>query len=285
MPFQYVCVLMNRATLGPRLPYIEEQRNSSMTTSDPADGRFTGRAENYARFRPGYPDAVIALLRAQAGWSENAAVADVGAGTGISSELFLRHGNRVWAVEPNAEMRAAAESLRDRYPCLEVVPGTAESTGLPDACADFVVAATAFHWFDANACHIEFSRIAKPHGQVVLMWNKRQTESPFLSEYERLLMRFGTDYKERWGGQRQGVPGIAARFFGEGNYSTASMPNLQRLDREGLAGRLLSSSYAPLPGHPNHEPMFKALSELFDRFAKDGVVTMEYETVVCWGRR
>jgi SAM-dependent methyltransferase len=275
---------MNRTTLKLRRLIMEKQRGSDMTDSGRADGRFTGRAENYARFRPGYPDAVIALLRDHAGWSEDSAAADIGAGTGISSELFLRHGNRVWAIEPNAEMRAAAELLCDRYPRLEVLPGTAENTGLPDACADFVVAATAFHWFDSDACRVEFSRIAKPHGQVVLMWNKRRTESPFLTEYEKLLMRFGTDYKERWGDQRQGVGGTASRFFGEGNYRAESMPNLQRLDREGLAGRLLSSSYAPLPGHPNHEPMLDALNELFDRFAKDGVVTMEYETAVYWGR-
>ena len=255
-----------------------------MTTSDRADGRFTGRAKNYARFRPGYPDAVISLLRDEADWSEDRAVADIGAGTGISSELYLRHGNRVWAVEPNREMRAAAETLCDHYPRLEVLPGTAENTGLPDACADFVVAATAFHWFDSDACRVEFSRIAKPHGQVVLMWNKRQTGSPFLTEYEGLIMRFGTDYKDRWGGQRQGVAGVASRFFGEGNYHTARMPNLQHLDREGLAGRLLSSSYSPLPGHPNHEPMLEALGELFHCFARDGVVTLEYETVVYWGR-
>ena len=181
-------------------------------------------------------------------------------------------------------MRAAAETLRDHYPRLEVLAGRAENTGLPDACADFVVAATAFHWFDADACRVEFSRIARLHGQVVLMWNKRQTDSPFLTGYEGLIMRFGTDYKDRWGGQRQGVAGVASRFFGEGNYHTARMPNLQTLDREGLAGRLLSSSYSPLPGHPNHEPMLEALGELFHCFVKDGVVTLEYETVVYWGR-
>src|SRR5579883_38615 len=112
-----------------------------MTTSADTAGRFTGRAGNYARFRPGYPDAVIDLLRREAGWSEQSAVADIGAGTGKSSELFLRHGNRVWAVEPNAEMRTAVEGLSARYPHLEVVDGTAEATTLQDSCADFVVAA------------------------------------------------------------------------------------------------------------------------------------------------
>src|SRR5262249_3756925 len=110
--------------------------------------RFTGRAKNYARFRPGYADAVVDLLRGEAEWSPNAAVADIGAGRGISSELFLRHGNRVGAVDPNAEMRAAAELLRSRYPDLAILAASAENPTFPAECADFVVAATAFHWFN-----------------------------------------------------------------------------------------------------------------------------------------
>src|SRR5262249_42697576 len=162
--------------------------------------RFTGRAKNYARFRPGYPDAVIDLLREEAGWSPNAVVADIGAGTGISSELFLRHGNRVWAVEPNAEMRATAELLRARYPDFAILAASAENTTLPAECADFVVAATAFHWFDGEGCRSEFLRILKPAGQVALLWNSRDSElSPFLQAYEEMLQRFGTDYGIRWG--------------------------------------------------------------------------------------
>jgi SAM-dependent methyltransferase len=247
-------------------------------------GRFTGRAGNYARFRPGYPDAVIDLLRRQAGWSEHSTVADIGAGTGLSSELFLRHGNRVWAVEPNAEMREAAGALRQPYPRLELVDAAAEAIGLPDACADFVVAATAFHWFDADRCRTEFTRILKPAGQVVLIWNLRQSEtSPFLEAYENLLLRFGVDYKQRWGNERKDIDGRIASFFGGSGCRKESFPNPQHLDLDGLAGRLLSASYAPLPGHPNHEPMMKTLVEVFDRFADDGVVTMEYQTIVYWG--
>ena len=246
--------------------------------------RFTGRAENYARFRPGYPDAVIDVLKDAAGWSPDTAVADIGAGTGISSELFLRHGNRVWAVEPNADMRAAAETLRRTYPNFEIVDGSAETTGLPDACAGLVVAGTAFHWFDAVRCRSEFLRILNPGGQTVLMWNKRRSEtSPFLHDYEDLLRRYGTDYKERWGTERNEIIGRIAAFFGAG-FGTAEISNPQSLDREGLAGRLLSSSYAPLPGHPSYEPMVAALDELFVRYQSGGLVTIDYTTLVYWGR-
>src|SRR5262249_49451556 len=161
------------------------------------------------------------VLAREARWREDAVIADIGAGTGISTELFLRHGNEVWAIEPNAEMRAAAESLKDRYSLVHVAEGTAEKTGLPDASIGFVVAATAFHWFDANACRVEFQRILKSGRWVVLLWNERRSEaSPFLIAYEEILRRFGTDYKDRWGKQRGKVADSVTRFFGASSFGT-----------------------------------------------------------------
>jgi SAM-dependent methyltransferase len=283
--FQYAYVLMNLVRQFTKSGQtIRILSIVTMSSAEPAS-RFTGRAENYVRFRPGYPDAVIELLRAEAGWSEQAAVADIGAGTGISSELFLRHGNRVWAVEPNAEMRAQAETLCERYPQLEIVEGTAEATTLPDRSADFVVAATAFHWFNADACRPEFLRILKPQSQTVLFWNVRESEtSPFLKAYEDLLMRFGTDYKARWGNERKDIDGRIARFFGGSGCYRASFPNPQRLDLDALKGRLMSASYAPQPSDPNHTPMMEELGRIFIRFAENGLVTIENQTMVYWGR-
>lgn len=248
-------------------------------------GRFTGRSENYSRYRPGYPDAVVRLLQAEAGWTCDSNVADIGAGTGISAELFLRHGNRVWAVEPNADMRAAAASLSERFPRLEIVDGSAEATGLPAACADFAVAATAFHWFDVDGSRAEFLRILKPEGRAVLMWNKRDAaKSPFLQGYEELLQRFGTDYEVRWGRERHNLPEKLARFFGPEGCRNAVFDNPQPLDLDGLVGRLLSASYAPMPGHPAHEPMVAAIGALFEKHQQDGLVVIEYDLSVYWGR-
>lgn len=246
---------------------------------------FTGRAENYARFRPGYPDAVIDLLRVEAGWSEQATVADIGAGTGISSELFLRHGNRVWAVEPNAEMRAQAESLRTRYPAFEIVDGTAESTTLPDTCADFAVAGQAFHWFNADASQVEFLRILKPQGQTVLMWNRWEAElTPFTVAYEEVFEQFGIGYSNPWRSEQRSPTGRVALFFGQNEFDTISFSKDRQLDLEELIGEALSASYTPLPGHPNYDPMIAALEALFGRFARDGRVVMPCQTTVFWGR-
>jgi ubiquinone/menaquinone biosynthesis C-methylase UbiE len=246
--------------------------------------RFARRSEFYARSRPGYRDAVIELLRRECGWTPGAVIADIGAGTGISSELFLRHGSTVFAIEPNAEMRACAESLLSRYAGLHVVAGSAESTGLSDSSIDFVAAGTAFHWFDTDLARAEFRRILQPQGWVVLLWNERRSESSdFSLAYEDLLQSFSTDYKQHWGNQRKNVLQMAGRFFA-GPHGVERFENLQILDFDGLRARLLSSSYSPLPGEPAHDEMITELLQIFERFQRDGQITFEYETVVCWGR-
>src|SRR5947209_11876909 len=121
--------------------------------------RFSSRVENYIRYRPGYPQSVVELLAGECGLTPTSVVADVGSGTGILTELFLRNGNTVYGVEPNREMREAGEGLLAGYPNFHSVDGRAEATGLPDASVDFVTAGQAFHWFDAQGARAEFSRI------------------------------------------------------------------------------------------------------------------------------
>src|SRR5205085_2919328 len=106
-------------------------------------------------------------------------------------------GNPVIAIEPNEEMRSAGSRLLESFSNLTMVAGTAETTALPSASVDFVTAAQAAHWFDRVKARKEFARILKPDGWCVLIWNERQTDTtPFLQEYEQLLLTYGTDYKE-----------------------------------------------------------------------------------------
>src|SRR5688572_15000399 len=150
--------------------------------------RFSSRVENYIKFRPGYPKEVIDILKTDCGLTESSKVADIGSGTGILSELFLKNGNRVFGVEPNEPMRTAAERLLSAFPEFVSVDGSAEATRLEAGSMDFVAAGQAFHWFDRDAAKTEFKRILKPEGWVVLIWNERSIDStPFLREYEKLL--------------------------------------------------------------------------------------------------
>ena len=157
--------------------------------------RFTDRVDDYVRWRPSYPSDVIRLLQETTGIVPPATVADIGAGTGISAALLLDAGYEVHAVEPNAAMRAAADKWLQFRPGNHSHPGRAEATQLPEASVDLVLAAQAFHWFEPQATGLEWRRILKPPGWVVLLWNARRlTGSPFLEGYERLLLEFATDY-------------------------------------------------------------------------------------------
>ena len=251
-------------------------------SKDPT-ARFSSRVSDYVRYRPGYPQAVVELLAQECGLTPAAVVADVGSGTGKLSELFLPGGNRVYGVEPNREMREAGERLLAAYPNFVSVEGRAEATTLEGASVDLVAAGQAFHWFDPAGARREFLRVLRPGGRVVLAWNDRRTAgTPFLEDYERLLLEYGTDYREV--SMKYMVPESLSTLFGGGEIRTADFDNEQVFDFEGLRGRLASSSYAPQPGHPNFEPMMRALEELFRRHEREGRVHFTYETKVFYGR-
>jgi SAM-dependent methyltransferase len=253
-----------------------------MTFTD-AKQRFSNRVEDYVRYRPGYPPALVELLRRECGLGTEHAVADIGSGTGLLSQMFLRNGNSVWGVEPNREMSAAAVELLAAYPNFTNVSGSAEATTLQDGCADFVTAAQAFHWFEPKAARGEFLRILKPKGWVVVVWNDRRiSETAFGRAYEDLLVRYGTDYQRVREAYRETQE--MENFFGKGEVRRRELPNSQEFDFEGLAGRLRSSSYAPKQGHPNYQPMMAALRELFDANENLGCVRMDYTTQIYFGR-
>ena len=246
-------------------------------------GRFSSRVENYVKYRPGYPREVVALLAEECGLTAASVVADIGSGPGNLSELFLRNGCRVYGVEPNREMREAGERLLAAYKNFASVDGSAEATTLEDRSVGFIVAGQAFHWFEHEAARREFARILRPNGWVVIVWNDRRTGgSPFLEAYERLLRTRGTDYKEV--SHKYADEDALRPFYGPRGMRLKVFENEQRFDFEGLKGRLLSSSYTPEPGHPNHLPMLEELAALFDAHAAGGRVVFEYETKVYYGQ-
>jgi len=237
--------------------------------------RFSGRVENYIKYRPGYPPAVIDLLKQECALARESVIADIGSGTGILSELFLKNGNRVYGVEPNREMREAGEGLLKPYLNFISVTGTAETTTLPESSVDFVTAGQAFHWFDREKARCEFRRILKPRGWVVLIWNERLTEiSPFLRAYEELLHKFGADYAAV--DHRHVDAEAIETFFAPQPFILRQFENRQVVDFEGAKGRLLSSSYTPEPGDPNFQPMLENLRKIFDKFQSDGKVAFDY---------
>jgi SAM-dependent methyltransferase len=244
--------------------------------------RFSDRVQFYIKYRPKYPKEILNFFKREFKLSIRHKIADIGSGTGFLSRLFLQNGNVVYGVEPNREMREAAEKLLRQYPNFKSIDGSAEFTDLESGSVDFITAAQAFHWFDIKLSRSEFKRILKSKGWVVLLWNERTETSPFLNAYEKLLRTFAIDYDKV--DHRKVDNKMLSKFFGSDNYQLKLFKNEQQFDFEGLRGRLLSSSYAPMEGHPNHKPMMDELRQIFTSYQQKGRVKFEYETKLYYGQ-
>jgi ubiquinone/menaquinone biosynthesis C-methylase UbiE len=119
--------------------------------------RFSYRAGNCTKYRPGYPDAMVRFFPTLL--SPAAAIADVGSGTGILTRQLLSHGYELYAVEPNEAMRQEAEKASTNDPHFHSVDGKAEATTLANQSVDFITCAQAFHWFDRVSTRLEFCRL------------------------------------------------------------------------------------------------------------------------------
>jgi ubiquinone/menaquinone biosynthesis C-methylase UbiE len=262
----------------------------AQSTNDNTDSkqRFSSRVDAYREFRLRYPVEVVELLQQKCGLTPASVIADIGAGTGMLSELFLQHGNSVFAVEPNRSMRSACEQLRSQYPKLTCIDGSAEATTMAEHCVDFVTVGQALHWFSLKRARAEFARILQPGGWCAVVYNERRMSGDaFHNGYEKILREFGADYES----VRSTYPQQQKleEFFDDKNGATpvmqqASFPNAQKFDFKGLLGRILSSSYMPQPAHPCYPDMVRALERLFSLGQREGHVRLEYDCVVTYGR-
>ena len=246
-----------------------------MGTDDPP-ARFTRRVDAYSRFRPGYPAALLNALLDGIDAPAVLAVADIGAGTGIFTRLLLERGLRVFAVEPNAAMRAAAETSLASYAGFTAIDGAAEATGLDGASVELVTVAQAFHWFHNAQALAEFARILKPGGRLALIWNRRRLQDPLQRDYEAVLREFAPQYGRV--NHMNLKDEELGRCFAAGRMRQTVFPNHQRLDFPALLGRLRSASYCPDEDTPAYTALAAALQQLFAAHASDGQIRYNYDT-------
>lgn len=243
--------------------------------------RFDGRADSYAKGRPGYPAELIERLAAWAELSPERAVADIGAGTGIFSAQLAEAGTRVFAVEPNDDMRQRSNLSGSVSQHVTWVNGTAEHTGLADASIDLVTAAQAFHWFDGPAFRTECLRILRGTSRVALIWNVRVVDTPVNVACEKVFTAFCPRFKGFAGGMTRDDQRIVD-FFG-GHYALWSFDNPLPYSQERFVQRCLSGSYAPRQQETAYEPFKAAVEDIYERFAVDGSIVIPNETLAYVG--
>jgi SAM-dependent methyltransferase len=241
--------------------------------------RFDGRATEYDLYRERYAASeILAPLRDWCGLTPEWLIADVGAGTGMLTDVFLANGNRVIAIEPNAEMRAACARLHANEPRLEIREGSAETTGLADASIDLVCSGRALHWFNLEAAMREFRRVVRPGGWVVSVAAGRTDFGREENEaFVRVLEQFSGTAKERL--EAYAAYTRMKNFFDESDFHHYERGGELRMDWPHLRGMALSLSHSPRIGDPRFPPFERALKEFFDCYEKSGVVTWETR---CW---
>ena len=242
--------------------------------------RFSSRADNYFKYSPGYPQVITSFLEQQLGLQKDSRIADIGSGTGLFAELLLQKGYKVICIEPEEEMRRAAQARLGHYSNFISRRHKAESTGLRSTSIDLIIMAQAFHWPNPEDARKEFQRVLKPGRYTVLACNIQKTDTAFLQAYADLKETYRIDEDPA---TTTDEPPITA-LFGQGGFQKTIFPNVQLLNFDALKGQLLSVSNIPLPGHPSYETMISALVQLFVACNENGFVRMEFETNLYWGR-
>ncbi len=244
--------------------------------------RFGDRVGAYAKARPSYPAEVFSFLAAEFGLAAGQSAADLGSGTGIFSGLLLDRGVTVFAVEPNAEMRAKAEATLGSRTGFVSVGARAEATTLAPASVDWIFAAQAFHWFNPETTAAEVRRILKPGGCCAPIWNERQSDtSPFARAYEDFLVEWGIDYEAVKATYENRAH--IARVLGS-DYTRRGFPHAQDMDLDLLRTRNQSASYVPKADTPRGKLMMEALDQLFAQYQQNGIVRFDYSTNVYCAR-
>ncbi|MCL2884822.1 MAG: class I SAM-dependent methyltransferase [Oscillospiraceae bacterium] len=241
------------------------------------EDKFTGKAAVYARYRFDYPAAFLEYLYTEVGFGASAAIADIGAGTGILSKQLLQRGGEVTCVEPNGDMLAAARKALAGFSKVRFVQASAENTGLENHCVHFVTAAQAFHWFDRALFKRECQRILQGNGMAVLVWNDWDTDSPITRD----IAEVRAQYRENAEGSlrtREIDPAAYADFFREGRCEYRIFRNDRTEGEEALIGGCLSVSDAPKEGSQQYDAFVQALRGIFKTYSTNGVLTLPQVT-------
>lgn len=240
---------------------------------------FTGKANNYAKYRPTYSREFIEYLYSDVGFKKESVIADIGSGTGILSELLLERSETVYCIEPNDDMMSIAKNVLENYKGFKPINAPAENTTLVNNSIDFITVAQAFHWFDTDQFKHECIKILKERGKVILIWNRMDMQTDIVLENEKINRELGSNFKGFHNGINPDDNRALGTFFKNGKYERRQFDNDLIFAMDNFIGRNISSSHAPKEGDENYNSYISALKSLFDAYSVDDLLCIKNYTI------
>lgn len=238
---------------------------------------FSNKSEDYAKGRPSYPIEILNKLT-ELGIGKNSTIADVGAGTGLLTNMLCRLGGKVFAVEPNPQMINECKKYCSDNTNIEYICASAEKTYIKENSIDVITIAQAFHWFDKELCKVEFKRILKENGYVITIWNSLEEDNNFEREYMNIIHQF--EIKSTAGNLYFNPDKEKFQFFGQ-DFIKIFYDNYQIVTLESLISNALSISYTPSKLDSEYTRFVRQLNNLFIKYQENGKVTFHYKTEIC----
>ena len=238
---------------------------------------FTDKSADYSQYRPSYPESAVKWLRSKIAGNT---VLDVGAGTGIFTQVLLPCFANVSAVEPNDDMRQMFEKMLPGIRCRNA---TGEHTQMPEFSVDLITVAQAFHWLDADSFKLEAMRILRPTGKVAIIWNS-SLKSAFTDARNFICQKYCPRFRSGHAGRHTAEEGdlfLRQRFFRE--VEVVSFPNPFSMDLQTFEGNIRSRSYALTPDDRQYDLFCRELRSVFEHYAENGIVTELQETQIYLG--
>jgi ubiquinone/menaquinone biosynthesis C-methylase UbiE len=227
---------------------------------------FSTKAEKYAQYRWDYaPEAIEEIIKV-AHLSSTSVIADLGAGTGILTRHFTGKVQRVYAIEPNTEMRQILENELGASPMVSVIDGSAECTTLPDKSVDLITVAQAIHWFDPESARTEMRRILKKDGWLAVLRNYGKGELDHATG-QLMTEEYGADFSNKRNKPKETpVP----FYFENGPFQKSIHPFQFQQSWEEFIGALTSASFMPNEDHPLFNKLEAEAGKIFSYYSDSG---------------